>query len=142
MPKLIVCATDGAFLSEPRHESTWEALTELACELVPEKSSLLRRWSRKHVASREEAAAWLEAYFKIRNYAPPEPPVDLSEFYTPLGYDLVRLSKRLNVSVKRASVYVRKLDKVLMLSTAEEVLGAVRHSTQYGHKVGLAKTKT
>lgn len=142
MPKLILCATDGAFLSEPRHESTWEALTELACELVPEKSKLLKRWSKKHVASKEEAAAWLEAYFKVRSYVPPSPSVDLTEFYTPLGYDLVSLSKKLKVNVRRASIYVRKLDKVLMLSTAEEVLGAVRHSTQYNHKVGLMKVKT
>lgn len=142
MPRLIFCLNDGSFLSEPRHEVTWEAVTELACELLSEKRDLLRRWMRKHVASREEVQAWTEAYFKVRSYVPSQPDFDLSEYRTPFGYDLERLAKRLGTDVRRASVFVRKLDKALMLASAEEVLAGVRHSNQFNHRIELRRVRS
>jgi hypothetical protein len=142
MPRLIFCLNDGSFLSEPRHEVTWEAVTELACELLADRKDVLRRWMRKHVATKEEVQAWTEAYFKVRSYVPAQPDFDLSEFRTPFGYDLERLAKRLETNVRGASVFVRKLDKALMLAAVEEILGGVRHSHQFAHKVELRKVRT
>ncbi|MDJ0274970.1 MAG: hypothetical protein QXP81_04495 [Nitrososphaerota archaeon] len=142
MPRLIFCLNEGTFLSEPRHEVTWEAVTELACELLSEKRDLLRRWMRRHVAAKDEVQAWTEAYFKVRSYVPKQPDFDLSEFRTPFGYDLERLAKRLGTDVRRASVFVRKLDKALMLAAAEEVLAGIRHSNQFGHRIELRKVRS
>jgi len=142
MPRLIVCLNEGSFLSEPRHEVTWEAVTELACELLTDRKEVLRRWMRKHVASKEEVLAWTEAYFKVRSYVPSQPDFDLSEFRTPFGYDLEKLAKRLGTNVRGASVFVRKLDKALMLAAAEEILAGVRHSNQFVHKIELRKVRS
>jgi len=136
LTRLIICVDEGLALSERRSIVVWEAVTELACDLLPQKSSLLRRWSRKHVASRDEAAAWLEACIRIRDYRP-TPTFDPSGFYTPLGYDLEKASAFLGVKPRVAAKILRKLEKALMLYVSNEVAAAVRHSCDARHKIVL-----
>ena len=100
---------------------------------------MLKGWSRQHVASASESSAWLEAYFKVRDYKPRDPPVDFRSYYTPLGYDTKRLAKDLRIKPEKAAVLVRKYEKALMLAAAEEILQAIRHSHQFGHRIKLAK---
>lgn len=139
MPGTILCLEEGVFLSERRHEAVWLAVTELACELHRERARVLRGWGRPHIAGREEESAWLEAFFRMKNYRPEGVGVDLSRYYTPTGYDTQRIARELRIKPKDAAVLVRKAEKALMLAAAEEVLGAIRHSREYGHRVKLTK---
>ncbi len=140
MASLILCVTEGVPLSERRSLTVWEAVTELAAELLPEKTHLLRGWRESHVAGREELAAWLEACFRVRNYRP-SPPTDLSRFYTGLGYDLEGAAKALGIRPREAAVLFRKMEKAQMLMACGEIAGALRHSWEMRHVVGLRESR-
>ncbi|MEM0481908.1 MAG: hypothetical protein QXM16_03345 [Nitrososphaerota archaeon] len=138
MTSYIVCLVEGVAFSDRRSIIVWDALTELVCELMPEKSGVLKLWSRRHVASKEEASAWLEACFRVRDYKP-RPPVDLSQFYTPIGYDLDKAAEALGMGKRDVAKMFRKLEKALMLTVCNEVAAAVKHSWENRHEVMLKR---
>lgn len=138
MTSYILCISEGLSLSERRSIIVWEAVTELVAELMPEKKKQLESWSEKHVATKEEVSAWLEACFRVRDYKP-RPSVDLSQFYTPLGYDIEKAAKTLRIKPKQAAIMFRKLEKALMLMASNEVAAAVRHSWENQHQIMLKR---
>ncbi|GBC71735.1 hypothetical protein HRbin02_01523 [Candidatus Calditenuaceae archaeon HR02] len=138
MTSYIICIVEGLTFSDRRSIIVWEALTDLVCELMPQKSGVLRLWSSRHVASKEEASTWLEACYRVRDYKP-QPPVDLSQFYTPIGYDLDRAAKALKMRQREVAKMFRKLEKALMLVACNEVAAAVRHSWENQHEVMLKR---
>lgn len=136
MTSYILCVDENKALTERRSIVVWEAVTELVCELLPERSELLKLWSGRHVASREEVSAWLEACFRVRDYKP-RPAFDPSRFYTSFGYDLEGAAKVLKIKQREAARLFRKLEKALMLVACNEVAAAVRHSWESGHAIML-----
>ncbi len=138
MTSYIVCLVEGVAFSDRRSVIVWEALTELVCELMPEKSGVLRLWSGRHIASKEEASTWLEACYRVRDYKP-RPPVDLSQFSTPIGYDLDRAAKALKMKQREVAKMFRKLEKALMLVACNEVAAAMRHSWENQHEIMLKR---
>jgi len=138
MTSQIVCLVEDLGLSDRRSIIVWEALTELVCELLPEKSVVLRLWSARHVASREEVSAWVEACFRVRDYRP-QPPVDLSQFHTLIGYYLDKAAKALKMRQRDVAKLFRKMEKALMLTACNEVAAAVRHSIENQHEIMLKR---
>ncbi|MEM0444612.1 MAG: hypothetical protein QXO86_06955 [Nitrososphaerota archaeon] len=138
MTSYILCIPESLSLSERRSIIVWDAITELVGELLPERRGLLSRWNEKHVASREESAAWLEACFRVRDYKP-RVPVDLSQFYTPFGYDIEKAAKALKIKQRQAAMMFRKLEKALMLAVCNEVAYAVKHSWENQHTIVLTE---
>jgi hypothetical protein len=136
LTSFIVCVDEGVALSERRSRVVWDAVTELATELLPERAKVLEKWHTHHVVDEKELAAWLEASFRVRDYKP-TPRIDLSRFYTGIGYDLEGVAKALGVSLREAAIYLRKMEKALMLMACAEISGALRHSLTSKHVIEL-----
>lgn len=127
-------------MSESRHEVTWRAAQQLARELSPDFSSEIERVFKERVASKEEVSAWLQVFFKVKEYKPPSLPVELRRYYNPIGgIDTIALAKDLGVKPEEAALLVKKLDKALMVAVIEEILQSVKHSYEHGHRIKLVK---
>ncbi len=142
MPRYWRCVDEDTWLSETRHEHTWRAAQQLALEIAPEFSKEVGKLFKKRKATQDEVRAWLNIFFKVKDYKPPSPPVDLRRFYNPIGgFDTVSLAKQLRIKPDEAAVLLKKLDKTLMVNVMEEILQAVKHSREHGHVIELAKKK-
>ncbi|MEM4189725.1 MAG: hypothetical protein QW544_04335 [Candidatus Caldarchaeum sp.] len=139
MPYYVKCLDEDTWLTESRPIVTWRALETLAKQLLP-ANNLLNLPEKRKTYTREEAAAWLDFFFKVRDYKPSPPSVNLSAFYVAPGVlDFERLAMEIGVMPEEAAVMVKALDKPLMMAAAEEMLQAVRHSYQFKHMVELVK---
>lgn len=139
MPYFVRCVDEDTWLTESRPIVTWRALETLAKQLL-RGNTLLKLPERRKIYSREEAEAWLDFFFRVRDYKPSLLPANLSNFYTPPGIlDIERLGAELGLEPAQAALMVRILDKPLMMAAAEEMLQAVRHSYNFKHIVELAK---
>lgn len=137
LPYFIRCLDEDTWLTESRSITTWRALERLAEELLP--ASMLKLPLKPKLFTKDEASAWTNFFFKVRDYKP-SPPLDLSSFYVaPNTIDFEKLAATLNIRPEDAAVYVKLLDKPLMMAAAEEALQAVRHSYQHQHRVMLVK---
>ncbi|MCS7133980.1 MAG: hypothetical protein NZ921_04190 [Candidatus Caldarchaeum sp.] len=137
MPYFIRCVDEDTWLTESRSIATWRALEKLAKQLTP--NEVLRLPLKRKIYSREEVSAWTNLFFKIREYRP-SPSVDLSAFYVaPNTVDYEKLATVLGLKPEEAAVYVKSMDKPLMMAAVEEALQAVRHSYFHKHSVELVK---
>jgi len=142
MPRYLRCVDEDSWLSNSRSEFTWRAAKELASELMPEAKELIERMGKKRIATREEVQAWLSIFFKAKDYKPNSMGINLSRFYNPVGgFDTKAIAKTLGIKTEEAAVLVKKLDKTLMLAAFEEILQAVKHSYEHGHRIELAKKR-
>ncbi len=140
MPKYFKCLDEDTWLSESRHEITWKAAQRLALELFPNFSKEIKRVFNERVASKEELTAWMQVFFKVKEYKPQSLPVELSRYYNPIGgIDTVLLARDLKIKPEEAALLVKKLDKALMVAVVEEILQSVKHSYEHGHRIKLIK---
>ncbi|MDW8063319.1 MAG: hypothetical protein RMI43_04040 [Candidatus Caldarchaeum sp.] len=137
MPYYIRCVDEDTWLTESRSITTWRALEKLAEQLLP--SSPLKLPVKPKLFTKEETSTWTNLFFKIRDYKPSSP-INLAGFYLAANVvDLEKLAAALNVKPEEAAIYVKSLDKPLMMAAAEEALQAVRHSYEFKHQVVLVK---
>ncbi|MEM0349092.1 MAG: hypothetical protein QXE96_03120 [Candidatus Caldarchaeum sp.] len=137
MPHYIRCIQEETWLTESRSLTTWRALEKLAKQLMPD--TVIQLPLKPKTYTREEAVAWTNFFFKVRDYKP-KPPVDVSGYYVaPHVIDFEKLATALGTTAEEAAIIVKTLDKTLMLAAAEEALQAVLHSSQFGHSVELVK---
>jgi len=142
MPRYIRCVEEDAWLTRSRSEYTWRAVQTLANELASEYAKTVKRLSKRHVATLDEVKAWTQIFFKVRDYKPSKPPTDFSRFYTPVGdIDVIALAKELNINAVDAAILIKKIDKALMVAALEEILQAVKHSNEFGHKIEFSKSR-
>jgi hypothetical protein len=142
MPHYIRCVVEDTWLTGTRPLPTWLAAERLAAQLSPGGSKYFSLLRRKRLADALEVKAWTEVFFKVREYVPPKPPVNLGRFYTPSGMiDMVSLAKAVGMDVSEAAVMIRMLDKALMVAVVEEILQAVKHSHVHQHKIEFAKSR-
>ena len=140
MPRYFRCVDEGIWLSETRSEYTWRAAQRLAMELAPEFSKEVEKLFKKRKASADEVKTWLNVFFRVKEYKPRQLPVDLRRFYSPVGgFDTVAVARELGIKPEEAAILLKKLDKTLMVTVVEEILQAVKHSNEHGHKIELAK---
>ncbi|MEM4346522.1 MAG: hypothetical protein QXS57_00320 [Candidatus Caldarchaeum sp.] len=138
MPHYVRCMEEETWLTESRPITTWRALEQLAKQLLT-NNSLVRLPVKMKVYSRDEVKAWTDFFFKVRDYKPAVK-LDLSKFYVGPGVmDFERLAAEMGVESGEAAVYVKTLDKPLMMAAAEEMLQAVMHSHKFTHYVELVK---
>ncbi len=143
MPHYIRCMVEETWLSGTRPLPTWLAAERLASQLSPGGVKYFRLLRKKRLVDALEVKAWTEVFFKVRDYVPPKPPVDLARFYSPSGFiDMVSLARAIGKEVSEAAVMVRILDKALMVAVVEEILQAVKHSHEHQHKIEFAKSRT
>ncbi|MEM1944961.1 MAG: hypothetical protein QW756_00100 [Nitrososphaerota archaeon] len=142
MPHHIRCVVEETWLTESRQLPTWLAAERLAGQLSPSNMHLFKMLRKKRLASSDEVKAWLDAFFKIRDYVPPKPPVDLSKFYNPSGIlDTSSLAKTLGVDASEAMVRLKMLDKALMVAVVEEILQSVKHSHEHQHVIEFVRSR-
>ena len=142
MPHYIRCVVEDTWLTATRPLPTWLAAERLAVQLSPGGSKYFGLLRKRHLADVSEVKAWTEVFFKVREYVPPKPPVDLGRFYTPTGLiDMAGLAKAMGLDVSEAAVMIRILDKTLMVAVVEEILQAVKHSHEHQHKIEFVKSR-
>lgn len=135
----VKCLIEGIWLTSSRQDSVWLALTELAKELYPEKSRIIDGWMKKHVADEEEASAWTEIFHRLKDMPKKALPFEIAKYYTPMGIDMVRLSKDVSIDVETLGIMLKKYDKPSMVSAVEEALTVVLHSQKFSHEISAVR---